>query len=66
MNDGNISMSFINDLWYPSRRNLFNELNYIYSYDIEFQKIKNMLEINGVDVSRCETRRDCYRKFIRS
>ena len=65
-NYGNISMSFINDLWYPSRRNLFSELNYIYSYDITFNKIKNMLEKNGVDVSRCQTRRDCYNKFINS
>jgi hypothetical protein len=66
INDGNISMSFINDLWYPSRRNLFNDLKYINSYDIKFNKIKNMLKKNGVDVSRCETRRDCYRKFIRT
>ena len=65
-NDGFISMSFINGLWYPSRRNLFSDLKYINSYSIKFNSIKNMLEKNGVDVSTCQTRRDCYNKFINS
>ena len=63
---GIISISFIDDLWYPSRRNLFNELNYINDYSVKFTKIQNMLEKNGFDISKLGSRYECYCTLIRS
>ena len=63
---GIIAMSFIDDLWYPSRRNLLNELKYINDYGVKFTKIQKMLEKNGFDVSKLGTRHHCYCKLIRS
>jgi len=59
-------MSFINDLWYPSRRNLLNELKYINDYGVKFTKIQKLLEKNGFDVSKFESRYECYCKLIAS
>ena len=66
INHGIIAMSFINDLWYPSRRNLFNELNYINDYGIRFNKIQDLLEKNGFDVSNLASRYECYCALIES
>ncbi len=63
---GIIAMSFIDDLWYPSRRNLLNELKYINDYGVKFTKIQKMLEKNGFDVSKLGSRYDCWCELIRS
>ena len=63
---GIIAMSFIDDLWYPSRRNLLNELKYINDYGVKFTKIQKMLEKNGFDVSKLRSRHHCYCKLIAS
>ena len=64
--DGIISISFIDDLWYPSRRNMLNELKYIKDYGVKITKIKKMLKKNGFDISDLESRHSCYCKLIRS
>ena len=64
--DGIISISFIDDLWYPSRRNLLNELKYIKDYGVKFTKIQKMLKKNGFDISDFESRHSCYCKLIAS
>ena len=62
--DGIISISFIDDLWYPSRRNLLNELKYINDYGVKFTKIQKLLEKNGFDVSKLGSRYECWCELI--
>lgn len=65
-NHGIISISFIDDLWYPSRRNIINELKYIHDYGVEFDKIQNMLVKNGFDISKLTSRSQSYYLLIKS
>jgi len=58
-----ISVSFIDDLYYPSHVSVFNQLNYICS-PVRFDIVKNFLKNEGIDVSNCRTRRECYRKTL--
>ena len=61
---GNIlSISLINDFHYPSHVTLFNQLNYICS-PIKLDIVIDFLKNEGIDVSNCRTRRECYRRTL--
>jgi len=62
---GSLSMAFFNDLWYPSRRSLFNQLTFICS-PVNLDILMKMLQDDGVDISNCITRRQCYRKILKT
>ena len=61
---GKIAISFFEQLWFPSRRSLFNELTFIYSYGTNLDVLMQILKGDGVDISNCRTRGQCYRKYL--
>lgn len=60
---GPLSMAFFNDLWYPSHRSLFNQLTFICS-GVNLDRLMKMLKDDGVDISNCSTRHQCYHKML--